>query len=113
MKRGEVYYCDQARVERGGKTGYYVVVSRNFIADYPGVATVVGAPVYSQVLGIDTEVVIGPEQGVLQPSSVRCDLLTLLLKERLRRVGQLSEVQIPVLDQALAVAMGLSGAQSP
>lgn len=50
--------------ERGYKPGFYVVVSRSFIARHDDVSTVICAPVYSQVLGLITEVVLGTEDGL-------------------------------------------------
>ena len=109
MKRGEIYRTSEGLPERGGKPGFYVVVSRTFVARNDDIATVVCAPVYSEVLGIDSEVVIGPEDGVPRPSSVRCDFLTLLFKRKLTRpVGQLSTARLSALNRALTYALELS-----
>ena len=48
-------------------------VSRDFMADNEDISTVICAPVFGEVLGLGTEVVIGPEEGVVRQSSVRCD----------------------------------------
>ena len=80
MTRGEIYRTEERAPERGGKPGFYVVVSRSFVAENEDVSTVVCAPVYSQVLGLSTEVVIGPEEGLPRVSSVRCDFLALMFK---------------------------------
>ena len=69
MKRGEIYRTRERIPERGGKPGFYVVVSRSFIAQHEDVSTVICAPVYGEVLGLTTEVVLGPETG--HPASVR------------------------------------------
>jgi len=66
---GEIYRTVERAPERGGKPGLYVVVSRAFIAENDDVSTVVCAPVYSQVLGLSTEVFVGPEEG--HPPGVR------------------------------------------
>ena len=71
MRRGEVYRSDSAEPERGGKPDYYVVVSRSFIAEHERIETVVCAPVYSEVLGIPTEVVIDAFHGVRHHSAIR------------------------------------------
>ena len=60
MTRGEIYRTSERVPERGGKPGFYVVVSRAFVAENDDVSTVVCAPVYSQILGLTTEVVQGP-----------------------------------------------------
>jgi mRNA-degrading endonuclease toxin of MazEF toxin-antitoxin module len=52
-----------------------VVVSRTFVAENDDVSTVICAPVYSQVLGLTTEVVLGVDDGLLRTSAVRCDFL--------------------------------------
>ena len=64
MTRGEVYRTAERSPERGGKPGFYVVVSRGFIAENEDVSTVICAPVYSQVLGLSTEVVVGQAEGL-------------------------------------------------
>lgn len=109
MKWGEIYRTREKISERGHKPGFYVVVSRDFIADNEDISTVICAPVYSEVLGLRTEVVIGTEDGVPRQSSVRCDFLTLLFKSRLTGfVATLSQEKQIELKQALAHALQLS-----
>jgi mRNA-degrading endonuclease toxin of MazEF toxin-antitoxin module len=94
--------------ERGGKPGFYVVASRQFIAENPDVSTVVCSPIYSEILGISTEVVIGPEAGLPKPSAIRCDFLALMFKRELSTfVGSLSPLQIEELNRALAVSLDI------
>ena len=84
------------------------MVSRAFVAENDDVSTVICAPVYSQVLGLTTEVVLGPDDGLPRTSAVRCDFLTLMFKRRLTQfVGTLSAQKITGLNRALAVALGL------
>lgn len=98
----------ERRAERGDKPGYYVVVSRQFVAAHEGIGTVVCAPVYGEVMGLTTEVVIGPESGVPRVSSVRCDFLMLLFKHTLvDRVGTLPSGKQFSLNRALAVALDI------
>ena len=78
MRRGDVYRTQQRLAERGDKPGFYVIVSRDFIARNKDVSTVVCAPAYSQILGIKSEVVLGTEDSLPQPSAIRCDFLTLM-----------------------------------
>jgi mRNA interferase MazF len=78
-----VYRTRERVAERGGKPGFYVVVSRAFVAENDDVATVICAPVYSRILGLTTEVVVGPDDGLPRTSAVRCDFLTLMFKSRL------------------------------
>jgi mRNA interferase MazF len=94
--------------ERGGKPGFYVVVSRDFVAGHEDISTVICAPVYNEVLGLSTEVVLGPEDGLPHVSAVRCDFLTLMFKSKLTNfVGTLPPTRITELDRALAYALQL------
>ena len=103
---GEVYRAKERAPERGGKPGFYVVVSRSFIAENEDVSTGTCAPVYSAVLGLSTEVVIGPDEGLPKASAIRCDFLTLIFKEKLTGyVSTLAGVKISELNRALAHAL--------
>ena len=106
MTRGEIYRTAERSPERGGKPGFYVVVSRSFIAQNDDISTVVCAPVYSQVLGLSSEVVVGPEEGLARVSSVRCDFLTLMFKRKLTQfVASLPPRKLEELNRAIAVAL--------
>jgi len=108
LNRGEIWKTRERLPERGGKPGFYVVVSRQFIAGNPDISTVVCAPVYSEILGISTEVVIGPGAGLPRVSAVRCDFLALMFKRKLSTfVGSLSPFQMEELNRALAVSLDL------
>jgi hypothetical protein len=52
VRRGEIYRSRERVPERGDKPGFYVVISRTFIAENDDITTVVCAPVYSDLLGI-------------------------------------------------------------
>jgi mRNA-degrading endonuclease toxin of MazEF toxin-antitoxin module len=104
--RGEVYRSPEKVPERGHKPGFYVVVSRSFIAGNNDVSTVVCAPIYTEFLGLATEVAVGSEVGLPRESSIRCDFLTLMLKRRLTTlVGRLGVAGLRDLDRALKVAL--------
>ena len=108
MRRGEIYRTKERVPERRGKPGFYVIVSRSFIADNDDVSTVVCAPVYSEVLGLTTEVVLGPDDGLPRTSAARCDFLTLMFKRKLTDfVATLSPARTADLNRALAVALEL------
>jgi mRNA-degrading endonuclease toxin of MazEF toxin-antitoxin module len=108
MKWGEIYRTRERVSERGHKAGFYVVVSRNFIAGHEDVSTVICAPVYGEVLGLRTEVVIGEEDGVPRQSAIRCDFLTLMFKKKLTGfVSTLSAPKQVALKQALGYALQL------
>jgi mRNA interferase MazF len=109
VTRGEIYRTAERSPERGDKPGFYVVVSRSFIAESDNVSTVICAPVYGQVLGLSTEVVVGPEEGLPRPSAVRCDFLALMFKHKLTGfVSSLSPRKLSELNRALAIALDLA-----
>lgn len=108
MKRGEIYRSGENIPERGLKPGFYVVVSRDFIAENDDVSTVICAPVYSESLGLRSEVNIGPADGLPQDSSIRCDFLTLMFKRKLTQfVVRLSPEKQSELSRALSYALQL------
>jgi mRNA-degrading endonuclease toxin of MazEF toxin-antitoxin module len=108
MKWGEIYRTKEKVPERGHKPGFYVVVSRDFIAGHDDIATVICAPVYGEVLGLRSEVVVGVEHALPHESAIRCDFLALLFKSRLTTlVGTLSATKQSELRQALAYALQL------
>jgi len=108
VRRGEIYRTGERVPERGAKPGFYVVVSRTFVAEHDDVSTVICAPVYGEVLGLTTEVVLGPEDGLPRTSALRCDFLTLMFKSKLTQfVSTLSGARIAQLNRALAHALEL------
>jgi mRNA interferase MazF len=108
VTRGEIYRTAVRVPERGGKPGFYVVVSRAFIAENDDVSTVICAPVYSQVLGLSTEVVVGPDEGLPRTSAVRCDFLALMFKRKLTSfVTSLPPRKLAELNRALATALDI------
>ena len=82
MKRGEIYRIQEKVAERGHKPGFYVVASRDFVAGNEDIATVVCAPVYSTILRLRSEVVIGTEEGLPRDCAIRCDFLMLMFKSK-------------------------------
>lgn len=108
MTRGEIYRTRERVAERGAKPGFYVVVSRQFVLDNDDISTAVCAPVYGEILGVRTEVVVGEDEGLPRASAVRCDFLTLMFKRKLSTLaGRLSASKMRELDAALARALDL------
>ena len=108
MKWGEIYRTRERVSERGHKAGFYVVVSRDFIAGHEDVSTVICAPVYGEVLGLRTEIVVGEDDGLPRQSAIRCDFLTLMFKKKLSGfVATLSPKKQLALKQALGHALQL------
>jgi mRNA-degrading endonuclease toxin of MazEF toxin-antitoxin module len=105
---GEIYRTRERLAQRGGKPGFYVVVSRDFIASHDAVETVICAPVYSEALGLRTEVVVGPADGLPLDSTIRCDFLSRLFKRSLTGfVSTLSATKQAELRRALGYALQL------
>lgn len=108
MRRGEVYRTREKIPQRGDKPGFCVVVSRDFIAENPDLSTVICAPIYSEVLGIRSEVILSKEDGMPRQSAIRCDFLMLLFKEKLTTfVATLSPTKTKELNAALSYALQL------
>ena len=108
MTRGEIYRSAERVPERGHKPGFYVVVSRDFIASNDDVTTVVCAPIYGEVLGLRTEVLLGLDDGLPRESAIRCDFLTLMFKRKLTQlVATLSLARQQELNRALMYALQL------
>ena len=106
MNRGEIYRTQEKVPERGNKPGFYVVVSRDFVAGNDDISTVICAPVYGEALGLRSEVIIGPSDGVPRDSSIRCDFLTLIFKRKLTHfIATLSEEKQAELNGALIYAL--------
>ena len=94
MRRGEIYRTRERVPERGAKPGFYVVVSRTFVAEHEDVSTVICAPV--------------SEDGLPRTSAIRCDFLTLMFKRKLTHfVSTLSAFKLAQLNRALAHALEL------
>jgi mRNA-degrading endonuclease toxin of MazEF toxin-antitoxin module len=108
VTRGEIYRTAERMPERGHKPGFYVIVSRDFIASNDDVATVVCAPVYSEVLGLRSEVVLRLEDGLPRESAMRCDFLALMFKRKLTHfVTTLSVDKQREMNRALSYALQL------
>lgn len=106
MTWGAIYRTADKIAERGYKPGFYVVVSRDFVARNDDIATVVCAPVYRERLGLRSEVAIGVEDGLPHESALRCDFLMLMFKRRLTGfVGTLSPSRQRELKRALRYAL--------
>ena len=107
MKRGDFYRVRKPSSRDPKKFRVFLVVSRQVLIDSK-YSTVVCAPVYSVRSGLSTEVPVGADEGLRAESSVHCDGLVSLPKERLTHfVGHLSGQRWPELDRALAAALAI------
>jgi mRNA interferase MazF len=107
VTRGELY-----RVRRPGggdprRSRVFVVVGREAVIA-SRFSTVICAPVFSQRQGLTTEVEIGPDEGLKQPSSIHCDALVSLPKAALTDyLGALAPPKLRDLDRALRIALAV------
>jgi mRNA interferase MazF len=106
MTRGEVY-----RVYGPGndpkRYRSFVVVSRQVLINSK-FSTVICAPVFSNGEGLSTQVAVGLEEGLKQPSWIMCDNLMSVRKSDLTQfLGSLSRAKLGELNRALKVALEL------
>lgn len=107
MKRGDMYLLRRPGAGDAKKQRVMTVVSRQAIVDsrFP---TVVCAPVITRDHGLETEVSVGPEDGLKHPSWISCDGLVSIPKSRLTDfVGSLSPEKLSRLSHALRIALDL------
>ncbi len=105
VKRGELYRVSKPTQRDPKNFRVFVVVGRQEViaSKY---STVICAPVYSNCLGIETEVEIGIDEGLKHHSCIRCDELYSLPKAVLTSyVGSLPEQKLEQLNSALKVAL--------
>ena len=105
MKRGELYRLAKPSKRDPKRFRVYIIVSREDLMEttFP---TVVCAPVYSNYIGLQTEVEVGVNEGLKHDSSIRCDELVSIAKSDLSDfIGSLSLQKIQKLNQALRAAL--------
>lgn len=102
MRRGEVYWADLG--PRAGRRPAVIVTRDDAI---PVLTSVVVAPVTTTVRGIESEVPIGPEEGLREECAIVCDGLLTVRKSRIdpQPVGSLDPSKLPALDRALRFAL--------
>jgi len=107
MKRGDMYLLRRPGGGDPRKQRVMIVVSRQGLVDsrFP---TAVCAPVFTRGHGLETEVSVGPEEGLKHPSWIASDGLVSIPKSRLTDfVGSLSPQKLSRLSQALRIALDL------
>lgn len=105
VKRGEFYKVSKPTKQDPKNFRVFVVVGRQEVIE-SNYSTVICAPVYSNCLGIKTEVEIGVDEGLKHHSCIRCDELFSLHKSVLTNyVGRLSTDKLKELNEALKIAL--------
>ena len=107
MRRGELYRVYKGSPHDPRKFRVFVIVSRQVLIE-ARFSTLICAPVYTSFEGLSTQVPVGIAEGLAHDSSIHCDELVSIPKDRLTHfVGTLSPAKLETLDRALAVAVGL------
>jgi mRNA interferase MazF len=106
--RGELYRVRHPSSADPRRSRVFVVVSRQAVID-SRYSSVICAPVYSSIHGLNSQVQVGTEVGLKHESAIHCDELVSLPKTALTDyVGTLSEAKLRELNAALAAALDLS-----
>ena len=108
MKRGDMYLLRRPGGGDPKQQRVMIVVSRQALVDsrFPAV---VCAPVFTRGHGLETEVSVGPEEGLKHPSWIASDGLVSIPKNRLTNfVGSLSSsAKLSRLSHALRIALDI------
>jgi len=106
MRRGEIYQVIRPR-DDPKKYRAFVVVSRQTLIDST-FATVACAPIYSNPIGLRTQVRVGEAEGLEHAGAIYCDHLVSYAKQELTNfVGTLPPPKLAELDAALRIALDL------
>lgn len=79
VKRGELYKVEKPTKQDPKNFRIFVVLGRQEVIE-SNYSTVICAPVYSNCLGLESEVEIGIDEGLKHHSCIRCDELFSLHK---------------------------------
>jgi mRNA interferase MazF len=106
--RGELYRVLRPSRDDPRRSRVFVIVSRPAFIHSTS-STVICAPVYTSYHGLESQVLVGVDEGLKQQSAIHCDALVSLPKSNLTNyVGILPPAKIPQLNHALAVALSLA-----
>lgn len=105
MKRGELYRVEKpSRRDPKGFRVFVVVSRQRFIETR--FDSVICAPIYTNCIGLPSEVEVGIDEGLKHDSCIHCDELVRIEKSKLTNyIGSLSLQKIRELNQALKIAL--------
>lgn len=107
MTRGEIYRVKKPGGNDPKKFRLFVVVSREALIRSK-FSTVICAPIYSRYTGLETEIALSAEDGVIKDCAIHCDELVSLPKSMLTQfVASLNSAKTQLLDNALAIALAI------
>lgn len=105
VKRSELYRVSKPTRQDPKNFRVFVIIGRQEVIE-SGYSTVICAPVYTNCLGIETEVEVGIDEGLKHHSCIRCGELFSLHKSVLTNyVDQLSAGKLQELSEALKIAL--------
>ena len=109
MKRGEFYRVEKpSRRDPKGFCVFVIVSRQEFIETR--FDSVICAPIYTNCIGLPSEVEVGIDEGLKHDSCIHCDELVSLEKSKLTNfIGTLSAQKINELNQALRIALEVEG----
>lgn len=103
LRRGDLYW---ARIPGPRGRRPVVIVSRTRAVRVRPVVTI--APVTSMIRGIESELPLGPDDGLEVRCVANCDNIETVSKARLtKRIGSLDSHKLVALDKALRFALGI------
>ena len=106
MKRGELYRVSRPPGDPK-RHRFCVIVSRQTLIE-SHYSSVICALVYTEGVGLATQVAVGPEEGLKQESWIHCDNLVSFHKAVLTDfVGTLSAAKLRHVNRSLALALDL------
>lgn len=107
MNRGELFLVQHPTSQDPKKSRVFVVVSRQILVDSK-FSTVICAPIYSRYDSLSTQIIVGIDEGLKHQSSIHCDELVSIPKNRLTNyIGKLSDEQLANLNEALKIALDI------
>jgi len=107
LKRGELYLVHHPSSNDPKKSRVFVIVSREILVKSK-FSTVICAPVYTRHDGLSTQIKVGFTEGLKHESSIHCDELVSIPKNRLTNfIGKLSKEQTSKLNEALKIALDI------
>lgn len=107
MERGELYLGAPPDGDPRRQRVYLIVSREEILASR--YSTVICAPIYSQRGGLATEVNVGEAEGLKVPSAARCDELTSVPRQLLRRyIGRIDPAKGRELARAMARALDIN-----
>jgi len=102
IARGEIRLCGLPAPDKARPV---LILTRDSAIGYLSRVTI--APITPTIRGVPSEVVIGPDDGLKQPSAVNLHNVMTVSKDRVgRRVGQLGDARMREVCRALGFSLG-------